>query len=52
MTNQDINSLSPIYRDMALIQNIGKYNQVTEPLINPIGTPIDTVYTKTGLLGT
>jgi len=49
MPNQDINSISPKLRDNLLNQNIGKYSQVTIPLINPIGKQID-VYNSTPIL--
>lgn len=34
----NINSISPDIRDILLTYNIGKYNQVTQPLIEPIGS--------------
>lgn len=50
---ENINSISPGFRDTSLIKNIGKYNQIDERLTLPIGkyfdfyeqTPIKTVST-------
>jgi len=38
---ENINSISPIERDKSLIENIGKYNQISQRLIIPIGGMYD-----------
>lgn len=38
---KNINSDSPIFRDSLLNKNIGKYNYISESLIQPIGTSFD-----------
>src|ERR1035437_6508528 len=38
---ENINSIAPSVRDSLLIQNIGKYNQIKDRLINPIGGSYD-----------
>ena len=42
---KNINSVSPSIRDGLLVQNIGKYNQIKDRLIHPIGSSVE-VYAK------